>query len=79
MPRSAAVVPFPARGEVFLDARGDARALRVTWHPDDGVVVLSLWGLDSCRATIRLPVEEVPRLIRMLVAGLGDVASGRSG
>ena len=31
------------RGRVFLDARGGDRALRVSWHHEAGVVVLSLW------------------------------------
>ncbi len=35
--------PLPAAGEVFLDARGAGRALRVSWHAEADVVVLSLW------------------------------------
>ena len=37
------VTPLPAAGEVFLDARGADRALRVSWHAEADVVVLSLW------------------------------------
>jgi len=62
--------PLPATGEVFLDARGDDRALRVTWHTEVGVVVLSLWKDRTCAGTFRLDVEDVPALIEVLRQGL---------
>ena len=40
--------PLPAAGEVFLDARGGGRALRVSWHPEADMVVLSLWRDSTC-------------------------------
>jgi hypothetical protein len=55
---------------IFLDPRGDDRALRVSWHEDRGVVVLSLWRDATCAATFRLGVDEVPDLIELLRAGL---------
>jgi hypothetical protein len=55
---------------IFLDPRGDDRALRVSWHEDRGVVVLSLWRDAICAATFRLGVDEVPDLIDLLRAGL---------
>jgi hypothetical protein len=58
--------PLPSAGEVFLDARGDGRGLRVSWHPDAEVVVLSLWRGGTCAGTFRLPIEEVPELVRVL-------------
>jgi hypothetical protein len=64
------VTPLPAAGEVLLDARGSARALRVSWHDEAGVVVLSVWSGDTCTATFRLPVEDVPQLVNVLCAGL---------
>jgi hypothetical protein len=60
------------KGEVFLDARGDARALRVSWHRDVGVVVLSLWRGQVCVGTFRLAMDEVPVLIEALRAGLNE-------
>jgi hypothetical protein len=51
---------------VFLDARGEDRSLRVTWHPDAGLVVLSLWRGNVCAASFRLTAEEVPALIAAL-------------
>ena len=60
----------PATGEVFLDARGGSRALRVSWHSEAGVVVLSLWRDGTCAGTFRLAIDEVPDLIDVLRAGL---------
>ncbi len=62
--------PLPATGEVFLDARGDGRGLRVSWHPDADVVVLSLWRGGTCAGSFRLPIDEVPDLIAVLRQGL---------
>lgn len=62
--------PLPSTGEVFLDARGDARELRVTWHTDAGVVVLSLWRAGTCSGTFRLAIADVPALIDVLRAGV---------
>lgn len=65
-----AVAPLPLGAEFFLDARGDARSLRVRWHHDDGLVVLSLWRANECTGTFRLTVDEVPILIAALRQGL---------
>jgi hypothetical protein len=62
--------PLPATGEVFLDARGDDRALRISWHYDSDLVVLSLWRENVCTGSFRLTVDEVPELIEMLRGGL---------
>ena len=64
------VTPLPAAGDVLLDARGPGRALRVSWHDEAGVVVLSVWSGDTCTATFRLPVEDVPQLVNVLCSGL---------
>ena len=62
--------PLPAVGSVFFDARGDDRALRVSWHPEADLVVLSVWRDNVCVASFRLAVEEVPELIELLRTGL---------
>jgi hypothetical protein len=55
---------------MFLDERG--AALRVTWHPERNLVVLSVWQGDRCVGTFRMPVRDVPRLSGLLAAALGD-------
>jgi hypothetical protein len=65
-----AVRPFPDEGSIYLDARGGDRALRVTWHQESGLVVLSLWRENVCSGSFRLAIDEVPDLINVLRAGL---------
>ena len=60
----------PTRGEVFLDPRSGDRSLRVTWHGDGRMVVLSFWRGSVCAGTFRLEAEELPRFIRALAEGL---------
>jgi hypothetical protein len=62
--------PLPDLGEIFLDPRGENRALRVSWHTDRDLVVLSLWRDNVCAGSFRLSVDEVPQLIALLRSGL---------
>lgn len=68
------VVPLPPRGEWFADAR-DGRALRVSWHAEQGVVILSTWRDDSCVASVQLEPAEAARLIGVLADGLAAQVS----
>lgn len=62
---AADLVGLPlSRRELFSDHRGTG--LRVSWHPDKGVVILSLWKGDTCAATFRLPLADAPRLAAFL-------------
>lgn len=72
--------PLPETGSIFLDARGGGRAMRVSWHHDLGLVVLSLWRDNVCAGSFRLPIDDVPDMIVTLRAGLDaayDVALQR--
>ena len=69
------VRPLPKSGSVFIDDRGGDRALRVTWHPEADVVVLSLWRDNVCAGSFRLPAAEVPALLATLAAGLSAATS----
>lgn len=73
--------PLPVAGSIHLDTRGGGRVLRVRWHHEDELVVLSLWRENVCVGTFRLEVHEVPELIESLRAGLDAAyeraASGR--
>ena len=62
--------PLPETGSVFLDARGGDRALRVSWHTEADLVVLSLWHGNVCTGTFRLAVDQVADLVDVLRAGL---------
>jgi hypothetical protein len=66
----AQVFAFPHSGDVFCDPRGSNRALRVSWHPVDGLVVLSIWRDDRCVASARVATADVPALVQVLVEGL---------
>lgn len=63
--------PLPRSGEAFVDPRGGGRALRVSWHSEADVVVLSLWRDTLCAGTFQLAVEDVPLLMQALREGLG--------
>ncbi len=66
----ADVLPFPARGEMFVDARGGGRMLRATWHHEVGLLVLSLWQGDTCTATFRLHAADAPAFLAAIADGL---------
>jgi hypothetical protein len=66
----AQVVAFPDGSEIFLDPRGEGRALRVRSHHEDGFVVFSLWHDEQCIATARVRSQDVSSLIRALEDGL---------
>jgi hypothetical protein len=60
------VGPLPRRGSVFLDARGGDRALRVSWHDEEGLLVLSLWRGNVCAGSFRLEPGDLSSLIATL-------------
>jgi hypothetical protein len=64
----------PVRRQWFNDARHDGRRMEVSWHSDEGIVIVSLWHGSMCRATFRLPFEQAPALIETLADALGDAA-----
>jgi hypothetical protein len=65
-------MPQPTRepGEVFLDAHRNGRAMRLTWHHEVDVVVLSLWRDHVCAGTFRLAAADVNDFVDALVEGL---------
>jgi hypothetical protein len=62
------VLPLPTVGEIFTDVRGDGRTMRVSFHADRGVVVVSLWAGAMCRGSFRLSTADAGRLQEMLDA-----------
>ena len=57
---------MPTVGDVFQDVRGDDRTMRVSYHQDRGVMVVSLWAGPVCRGSFRLADEEIGRLAALL-------------
>jgi hypothetical protein len=64
------VRPIPTLGGVVRDVRGAGRALRVSWHGEAGLVVLSLWDGPRCTGTVRIAASDVPTLLEALQIGL---------
>ena len=64
------VRPIPTFGGVVRDVRGAGRVLRVSWHGEDGLVVLSLWDGSRCTGTVRVAAADVPALVEALQIGL---------
>ncbi|GAA1030278.1 hypothetical protein GCM10009557_21690 [Virgisporangium ochraceum] len=58
--------PVPRIGDMFMDARGDDRTMRVSLHPDRGIAVVSLWAGTTCRSSFQLPLEDAARLADLL-------------
>jgi hypothetical protein len=63
---------LPRRRGIVLDRRGQGRALRVTWHHEASVAVVSVWREDRCAGTVHVAAEDVPALIAMLAEGLSE-------
>ena len=68
-------VPGLARGVFLDDARGNGRRMRVSWHPEVGMFVVSHWDGDVCIAAVRLRPEDAAAVIGVLTDGLVAVAA----
>jgi hypothetical protein len=64
------VSPIPRLGGTVLGRDAGGRRLRVSSHLDADRVVLSIWQDDVCRATVRLAVEDIPELVKVLSSSL---------
>lgn len=63
---------FGGSRQVMLDDRGTG--LRVTWHPEPGIAVLSLWRADRCVGTFRAAPADMAALISFLSTVLARAA-----
>ena len=68
------VLPFQPPGRWAWDARGSQRAVRVSPHPAENLVNLSVWRDDTCVGTVRLLPDEVSALVTGLTDGLAELA-----
>ncbi len=68
----AEIHALPASGDVFLDARDEGRAMRLSWHHDGALAVLSIWRTGTCVASFQLDRDDVPAFVESLVRSLAD-------
>jgi hypothetical protein len=68
-------VVLPVHGHWAWDARGGGRAVRVSTHPESGLLNLSLWRDDLCVGTARLRPDEAAALVAGLTEGLAELAA----
>lgn len=65
-----------SRTRAFVeDARRNGQFLRVTWHGEHQQFVISNWDGVVCVGATRVPVEQAPELVGLLVTGLAEAAS----
>jgi hypothetical protein len=60
------VLPMPTIGDLFTDVRGGDRTMRVSYHGDRDVIVVSLWVGTWCRGSFRMAAGDVSKLISTL-------------
>src|ERR1700678_3317168 len=61
---------LPRLGEVFFDARGNSRSMRLSWYSNTGMAVFSIWQGGTCTGTFRLPMDDLSRLLESLQRGV---------
>ncbi|PWW24864.1 hypothetical protein JD79_04055 [Geodermatophilus normandii] len=69
------VTALPARARWVWDARDRTRAVRVSAHPAQGLLNLSIWRDDLCVGTVKLRPDEVSGLVSGLTDGLAQLAA----
>ena len=72
------VSPLPRSGDVFFDPRDEGRFLRVAYHPELAIFVVSLWRDETCLGTHRLAAADLPRLLHALTTPLAVSAASNA-
>jgi hypothetical protein len=62
------VPPLPSVGGVFVDKRDPNRWLRVSWHAEDEMYVLSTWHVDTCVSAFQLATADLGPFLEMLLS-----------
>jgi hypothetical protein len=63
------------RRVIVEDVRRDDTFMRVTWHAEDRIFVVSHWRGEVCVAATRVPIDAAPELVNLLVKGLAESAA----
>ncbi len=61
---------------LFGDARG--HGLRLTWHPEAIVFVLSLWDGETCMGTVHLDPGQAAQLVAVLSERVAEFVADAS-
>jgi hypothetical protein len=69
------VIALPKPGRWVWDARDRTRALRVSTHPEQGLLNLSVWRDDVCVGTVKLRPDEASGLVAALSEGLARLVT----
>jgi hypothetical protein len=64
----------PPRRMLLVDERG---GMRVSWHEEDDLIVLSLWRGETCIGTFRMPPRDAGRLASFIVDHLAERVAQR--
>lgn len=64
------VSPLPFQGGVFRDPRDNNRWLRVSWHDELRMFVISIWHVDECVAAFQLSAADAPGVVQALLAAV---------
>jgi hypothetical protein len=73
------VAPLPVSGTVVTDWRGAGRLLRISWHGELEVFVVSVWRDDHCVGTIQLRPQDVDEVVRAFTGGLSVAVTSSTG
>ena len=60
------------RRVIVEDVRRDDTFMRVTWHAEERIFVVSHWRGEVCVAATRIPIDAAPELVNVLVKGLAE-------
>ena len=60
------------RRVIVEDTRQNDTFMRITWHDESNVFVVSHWRGEVCVAATRVPVDAAPDLINLFVRGLAE-------
>jgi hypothetical protein len=61
---------MPRKGGWHVDPKRPGHYLRVSGHPEAGIVVVSVWRGERCIATHEIPTSDVPDVIGLMAKAL---------
>ncbi|HVT64771.1 MAG TPA: hypothetical protein VHD81_06440 [Mycobacteriales bacterium] len=61
---------MPRQGGWHVDPNRPGHYLRVSGHPESGIVVLSVWRGEHCIVTHEIPTADIPDVIGLLAKAL---------